>query len=152
MSSTPPTSEALRAQGNDLYKSDKIDQAIPLYLQAAELAPQDAAPLLNLSAAYYETGDYVSCLRASDQALDLLVDQAKRQKILLRKAKAHAFLQDFDHAASLLDEIEPSDEKFELERAVVDASQSRRAEQNAKAIHNRIIVDLPRCKQQMYVA
>ena len=151
MANQSPTSDALRAQGNELYKSGKIGEAIPLYSQASELAPEDAAPLSNLSAAYYETGDYVSCLSASDKALAILIDQAKRQKILLRKAKAHAFLQDYNNAASLLNKIDAGDEKLELARAVVSSAQSFQVKQARKEVHDRILVDLPRCKQQMYV-
>ena len=69
-----------------------------MYNQAVEVAPNDPAPLSNLSAVYFEQGDYASVVTASDRALELLDDDAKRQKLLLRKVKSHVYLRDYDLA------------------------------------------------------
>jgi len=43
------TSEEVRTQGNELYKSGQFVETVDCYKRAAELAPQQAAPLKNLS-------------------------------------------------------------------------------------------------------
>jgi hypothetical protein len=45
------SAEDVRKSGNELYKAGKLLEAVACYKHAAELAPSEAAPLSNLSAA-----------------------------------------------------------------------------------------------------
>ncbi|KUJ10969.1 uncharacterized protein LY89DRAFT_759958 [Mollisia scopiformis] len=49
--------DRLRLEGNELYKENKLLKAIQKYRESAKLVPNDAVPLGNLSAAYYEIMD-----------------------------------------------------------------------------------------------
>lgn len=65
------SSEELRKQGNELYKSGDLARALSLYQQAAAAAPFDAAPLRNISTVHYKLGHYVASVEASEAALKL---------------------------------------------------------------------------------
>lgn len=48
-----------------------IKSAIECYQKSSRLAPQDHLPWSNLSAAYFELGDYTNCVEACNRGLDL---------------------------------------------------------------------------------
>jgi Flp pilus assembly protein TadD len=47
-----------RNRGNDLYRKGLFSEAIKAYFEAKSLNPHDAAPLSNLSAVFFELGNY----------------------------------------------------------------------------------------------
>ncbi|KAI0357701.1 hypothetical protein OH77DRAFT_1475432 [Trametes cingulata] len=96
-----PTESAAAAlkykqQGNESFKAGRLDQAAALYTKAEQRDPTDPVYPSNLSAALFETGDYLGCASAVLRAWKLLRDQrdAKRDLILrlsARLAKALPF-------------------------------------------------------------
>ncbi|CAK3981044.1 hypothetical protein B0A55_09923 [Lecanosticta acicola] len=144
-------SEALRAQGNELYRQGKFTDALPLYEQADELAPDDPAPLSNVSVAHFELGDYKSAVTACDRALEHQKDEAKRQKILLRRATSQIHALELVHAGATIEQLADVKAKTDLMKCLASQSESRRRVQDTKAVHKMIIMDLPRFKPQMRV-
>ncbi|KAK4501165.1 hypothetical protein PRZ48_006971 [Zasmidium cellare] len=142
-------SASLRTQGNDLYKAGKFEEAIPLYQESAELAPSDPAPLSNLSAAYFELGNYEASVIASDQALALLEDQAKKQKVAARKLKSLVYSLNYQSATESLDAVQAGDEKEKINQAVQNAIKSQASVQDWVQLRIRLVNELPRCKPQI---
>ncbi|WVQ77163.1 hypothetical protein IAR50_006846 [Cryptococcus sp. DSM 104548] len=70
--------EGLKAQGNTSYKARKFEEAIEAYSKAWELYPKDVTFLTNLSAVYFEQGDYEksieTCEKAVEEGRDLRAD------------------------------------------------------------------------------
>lgn len=96
-----------RKRGNDFYNKAKFDLATNAYLQAFSLAPNDPAPLSNLSAVQLELGIYSGCILYGENALKLMHAQddssPKKQKLFQRLAKARLLLlQDVSSALSKL--------------------------------------------------
>jgi tetratricopeptide (TPR) repeat protein len=78
------------------------------YKRASELSPNKRAPWSNLSAAYFELGDYAQAISACDKALGLLAptdadSDAARQKLLTRKAKSCFFAGLYEDATAEVD-------------------------------------------------
>ncbi|KAF7879570.1 hypothetical protein EAF04_000765 [Stromatinia cepivora] len=74
MSSVPTSdgeqADVLRREGNDFYKSGKF---LPENIKkSAKLRPHNYISLSNLSAAYFEVGNYAQCIIEARKALDLL--------------------------------------------------------------------------------
>ncbi|TGO50050.1 hypothetical protein BCON_0193g00110 [Botryotinia convoluta] len=72
MSSLEDPSKRLREEGNELYNSRDFIKAIHKYMQAARASRDDPAPLRNLSAAYYESGQYEMCVLCAKKAIYLM--------------------------------------------------------------------------------
>ncbi|KAF7949019.1 hypothetical protein EAE96_008195 [Botrytis aclada] len=72
MSSPEDLAKSLREEGNALYNSRDFIKAIPKYMQAAQTSRDDPAPLRNLSAAYYESGQYQMCVLFAKKAILLM--------------------------------------------------------------------------------
>ena len=72
LANTVESAEDVRKSGNDLYKAGKLLEAVACYKHATELVPSEAAPLSNLSAAYFEPGQYKACRETCHAALRLL--------------------------------------------------------------------------------
>lgn len=102
------SAEDIRKIGNELYEAGKLLEAVAYYKQAAELAPSEAAPLSNLSAAYFELGQYTACRETCQAALKLLNNRndLSAQKLHLRDLKASLLLKDIDHARNSLASLE----------------------------------------------
>ncbi|BEI80048.1 hypothetical protein CcaverHIS002_0105770 [Cutaneotrichosporon cavernicola] len=62
--------DAIKLQGNAAYKARKFDEAIALYTKAWETYPKDVTYLLNLSAVYFEQGDYAKCIEAAEKVIE----------------------------------------------------------------------------------
>ncbi|QSZ30611.1 hypothetical protein DSL72_000168 [Monilinia vaccinii-corymbosi] len=61
----------LREEGNNLYSALDFEAAIKKYCAAARISQEDPVPLQNLSAAYYETGQYELCIAFAKKALHM---------------------------------------------------------------------------------
>ncbi|KAH9817399.1 putative tetratricopeptide-like protein, partial [Teratosphaeria destructans] len=122
-----PFAEDVCKQGNEAYKASFTQQA-------AKLAPKDASPLPNISAVYFELGDYDAYHEMCANALPLVGENdTAKQKLYLRT---------------------PSN-SFDIDQTRLDASlaiyeNSGRQISNPKAAHEKIIRELPRYKPQMY--
>ncbi|CAG8971364.1 hypothetical protein HYALB_00006913 [Hymenoscyphus albidus] len=68
---TQEESRKLREEGNALYKSGNVMQAVPKYRQAAKITPHDPAPLGNISAALVEIGKYENAIAFAERAIKL---------------------------------------------------------------------------------
>ncbi|KFA81574.1 hypothetical protein S40288_11307 [Stachybotrys chartarum IBT 40288] len=94
-------SAAARARGNEFYKIGKLAEAEKAYKEAASLAPEDPLPLSNLSAVFFERGQYGEAATLVQRAVALSPaegDEEKKQKMYARMAKCH--LHTFNHQAA----------------------------------------------------
>jgi len=107
------SAEDVRKRGNELYKAGKLPDAVACYKRAAELAPSDAVPLSNLSAAYFELGQYTACRDTCQTALKLLNNgnDVSAQKLHLRSLKASLLLKDVDHSRSSMAGLNLNEER-----------------------------------------
>jgi tetratricopeptide (TPR) repeat protein len=125
--------------------------ALLFYKRASELSPTETAPFSNLSAAYFELGDYAQAILACDTALALAPtdtdSDAAKQKILTRKAKSCFFAglyadvgAETDPTSSMSAEIET------LSKGVRSyLSAAKHVEAPLKARHE-VVLNLPRFK------
>lgn len=97
------------------------------YTEAAELAPEDPAPLSNLSALYFEKGQYEDAVGNLRNALALSKDAPPAgpqiQKLLTRLAKACVLLRDLDGAREAIDKLADDASRAEL-RDALEATES----------------------------
>lgn len=88
--------------------ADSIIPATGYYHQAVAEDPQDPSPHSNLSAVYYEIGNYRESVKEIHKALDL--SGADREgiyrKLATRLAKSHLQLKDVKSAEEVLDRVE----------------------------------------------
>jgi len=122
------------------------------YKRASELRPKEIPPWSNLSAAYFELGDYAQAISACDTALSLLdptdpESDAVKQKLSTRKAKSCFFAGLYGDASAEVDAA--SSTSVEAETLSQGVHSSLRAvkhvEDSMKARHE-IVLNLPRYK------
>jgi len=142
------SAEDIRKSGNELYKAGKLLEAVACYKHAAELAPSEALPLSNLSAAYFELGQYTACRDTCQAALKLLSNgnDPSTQKLHLRSLKANLLLKDIDHARDSLARLDPNEERHKLEKCLGLIEDNRHG---GLDVEMRIISDLPLTKPQL---
>ncbi|KXS97941.1 hypothetical protein AC578_3388 [Pseudocercospora eumusae] len=147
---TAETSESVRKQGNEKYKAKKFDAAVLLYQKAAELAPDQAAPLSNLSSALFELADYAACDEACNSALALLGEASEhelaRQKLYSRLARARFAMKKIDEAGQAVSLMAEGSERSDLEMVLKNQIANRAIAPDAKALHTRLILEHPRYK------
>ncbi|KAL7421555.1 Hsp90 cochaperone [Cryptotrichosporon argae] len=94
--------EALKAQGNAAYKARNFDEAIGLYEKAWELYPKDVTFLTNLSAVYFEQGEYQkaieTCEKAVEEGRELRADYKTIAKAYGRIGSSYSKLDDLTNA------------------------------------------------------
>ncbi|WVR07290.1 hypothetical protein IAU60_004331 [Kwoniella sp. DSM 27419] len=94
--------EELKAKGNATYKARKFDEAIELYSKAWEVYPKDVTFLTNLSAVYFEKGEYEKCIETCEKAVeegrDLRADYKVFAKAFGRIGSAYSKLGDLANA------------------------------------------------------
>ncbi|KAF1991587.1 hypothetical protein K402DRAFT_416873 [Aulographum hederae CBS 113979] len=142
----PASASVLREAGNVLYKSGKLLDAIEKYREASQLGPEDAAILSNLSAAYFELGNYQTCMEYTREALEASPerDDARRTRLNLRLAKSLFHLQDYEQLRSLLADCPGDGETSSLREAftAVERSDSIMTRENRLDF----LMNLPRYK------
>lgn len=166
-------SEQARQHGNELYKSGKpvegilcfVDpgqdsavilkgfSAIEHYRKAAQLGPSEYAPLANLAAASFEIGDYKTSVLNATSALDLLrgkgSNEASKQRLALRLAKAHMLLRDLDGAKQALALASASDELTRIQDSLAATTNALLDAKRARRHRRRVILDEPRYKPML---
>merc|ERR1719498_3020 len=84
--------EALKAKGNDFYKSKDFENALKFYQQAIDKNPEEMTYYSNKAAVHFEKRDYDACIEACDEGLALMkggnYDYVKAAKAMARKANA----------------------------------------------------------------
>ncbi|WVF71786.1 hypothetical protein IAT40_006594 [Kwoniella sp. CBS 6097] len=94
--------EELKAKGNASYKARKFDEAIELYNKAWQVYPKDVTFLTNLSAVYFEKGEYEKCVETCEKAVeegrDLRADYKVFAKAFGRIGSAYNKLNDLPNA------------------------------------------------------
>ena len=152
MTSAPePSSEDVRKQGNDLYKAGNFLAATECYRRAAELAPSEAAPLSDISAAYYELGDYGACYTTAASALELRSygTEPARQKLYLRQVRSSIYDRKLDQARKVVGQLSPGKDRTALEECIWAYKRSMNLMPDSKAAHTKIVLELPRYKPQV---
>ncbi|KAL8283469.1 hypothetical protein RQP46_005572 [Phenoliferia psychrophenolica] len=105
----PPSNKALgdslKAQGNEAYKKRDFEAAEKLYEQAWD-ANHDVVYLNNLSAVYFEKGDYEktikTCQRAIDEGREVRADFKVIAKAYARQGSAYLKLDDYENGTNAL--------------------------------------------------
>ncbi|KAK8115740.1 hypothetical protein PG984_012242 [Apiospora sp. TS-2023a] len=110
--------EEVRQRGNALYKKGKLTDAIKAYTEAWELHKSNYLPLSNLSAAYFETGQYRESVEFANNALQILAEtpdsEPPKQKLLVRMTKSLLYLRDLETVKPIMERIEGKDERASL--------------------------------------
>ncbi|KAK4197909.1 tetratricopeptide [Triangularia verruculosa] len=111
------SSTEARQHGNELYKKGDLSGAETSYQRAAKLAPNDPAPLSNLSSVKFEQGQYAAAVEYIHKAIELSKalpsDEAaekKHQALHLRLAKCYVHECRFAEAEQALKQV--SDDRF----------------------------------------
>jgi len=115
------------------------------------LAPEEFAPWSNLPAAYFELGQYAKTVETSDRALALVMDDAKKQKLYARKARAQAHVSEFQGAAATPNLSNEQQERAKIVASAGSYEMSNVACDDRAALHQKLIVDVPRTKMVMCV-
>lgn len=120
---------------------------------ASALAPSDPAPLSNLSAATFETGDYENCVHFGTEALTLLEaeaeDDSRKQKLFTRLAKAKLHQCMPDDAKSLLGRLAPGQETEALRDAVERMATGLAGSPSNREALRETLLQLPRYKPHL---
>jgi tetratricopeptide (TPR) repeat protein len=134
--------------GVSRFSEPVVLEAVACYKRAAELAPSDAVPLSNLSAAYFELGQYTVCRNTCQDALKLLNngDHLSAQKLHLRSLKASLLLKDVDYARESLTSLDPNEEVRKLEKCLSLVETNCHGGLDDEM---RVISDLPLTKPQL---
>lgn len=115
--------------------------AIRLYLQAVAEAPSEATPYSNLSAAYYEIGNYQQCAEAVQNAKELCSEESLLSKLGPRAVKSHLYAKDFEGARSALEALGDHPDKTVFETACQIGQAVARSADQARA---KLFQQLPR--------
>ncbi|KAH8700726.1 hypothetical protein BGW36DRAFT_405925 [Talaromyces proteolyticus] len=150
------TARELREHGNALYKSGKLNEAIKIYHDAAHNASEDDyLPWSNLSAAYFETGNYKQAAHCAVKALSLCHQHHQanatclEQKLAPRILRAYLHAHQHDMARAWLKQLSdshtlPADELQQYQSSLDQAQAAWRAMPDEKAHRGRLAADVPR--------
>jgi hypothetical protein len=122
--------------------------ALKWYHKAADLSPDDYRVPWNISAVYFEMGDYANTSAYTRKTLELVSDEAVRQKVLIREAKAHLHLRKLVEAQAVIAILLESDEKRHLQEAMKCMQIYDMATSSANA-NSSLVRSLPYYKPQM---
>ncbi|CAH0025108.1 unnamed protein product [Clonostachys rhizophaga] len=156
-SETPPLNTAAdeaRQRGNNLYKQGKLRRAETAYLEASRIAPDDARPLSNLAAVYYELAEYANCADTCRASLLLLGKdggEASADKTRIRLFKALLFSQKTDEANDVLSQITSGEARKTLESLPARASISPQSPSSLLSTRKKLLDRVPRYRTVLYV-
>ena len=93
---------AVKAEGNALYKKRDFEGALAKYQEAKSIAPEVVTYVLNEAAVYLEMKDFDRCLEACDEAMALAKSNMDGfetyAKVYVRKGNCYMKMKDFDAA------------------------------------------------------
>ena len=105
---------------------------------------------------HFELGDYNAATASGDAVLELLEERpdhvASRQKIALRKAKSCLYLERFDEASAAITAALDCKERTELQRCIRMHQDGASRILDPKALHEKLILELPRYKPSLCVS
>eukprot|EP00762_Andalucia_godoyi_P000349 ANDGO_03061.mRNA.1 Hsp70-Hsp90 organizing protein len=94
--------EALKEEGNALYKQKKFEEALKRYDDALEVMPENVAYMNNKAAVYMEQGDFDKCIKECEDAIEkgraVRADFTVIAKIFARIGNAYAKQGKYDEA------------------------------------------------------
>ncbi|CAJ2499920.1 Uu.00g027730.m01.CDS01 [Anthostomella pinea] len=143
-----PTEKSAEAgnRGNGCYRKGLFDQATKAYFEALRLAPNHHAPLGNLAAVQFELGNYTISALYSEKALRLLNDvediDPRKQKLILRLARAYALSSGLDNATTAVARLAPGAEKEAMESCVA----MQPPPQDVTNLRTKVLDEVPRTK------
>ncbi|KAH9584300.1 hypothetical protein LSM04_008310 [Trypanosoma melophagium] len=152
---TPEAQEAqqLKEEGNALYKQRKFDEALAKYNEAFAKDGTNTVYLLNITAVFFEKGEYDVCIQECEKALEHgrenRCDYTVLAKLMTREALCLQRLKRYDEAIALfkkalveyrnpdtlakLNACEKEKEKFEIE-AYIDPEVARQKKEEGNTL------------------
>jgi hypothetical protein len=118
------------------------------------LSPENALPQSNLSAAYYETGQYEKCVVAASAALKLLGNGRTplHEKLRGRLCFAHLHLQQSETAATVAEVIDKQATEYgTLSKCTEQTNSIYRAFRSTVELRRDILKELPSYKPALCV-
>jgi hypothetical protein len=105
--------------------------------------------LLNISAVHYELGNYTKVIEDVHQALSLIpvANNGAASKALIRASRAHVYLKQYSQANELVQRLDESTSKAEIERCVTLGQESDAAKTVGSGVRN-----LPHYKPAIAIA
>lgn len=168
-------SATIREEGNTFYKQNRILEglsewfaevphdvrssslmftslAIDAYKKALALDPDNPALFSNLSAAYFELGDYTQCVLFTEGALRIIGDDANAltEKLNHRLIKSYFHIGQLDSVREALQKAKLKTEDSQVYRATLDRTRAVcRASPDREWARSRVIDELPRYRPTM---
>ena len=121
-------------------------------MQASELDNKSPLPLSNLSAAYFEAGNYAGSIDAATRSLALCQDEDEslKKKLELRLVQAYIYAREAQSAIVLANNRRNEDDEFaQLEEAARAVLNNRWDDPGSKSLRQKLTHLLPMFKPQM---
>lgn len=121
-------------------------------MQASDLDTKSPLPLSNLSAAYFEAGNYTASIDAATRSLALCQDEdeALKKKLELRLIQAYIYAREAQSAIELAnDSSNEDDELAQLEVVARAVPNNRWDDSGSKSLRQKLTHLLPMFKPQM---
>ena len=121
-------------------------------MQASDLDNKSPLPLSNLSAAYFEAGNYTGSIDAASRSLAFCQDEdeALKKKLELRLIQAYIYAHKAEHAIELAFSRRNEDDEFaQLEAAARGVLNNRSVDLETKSLRQKLTHLLPMFKPQM---
>lgn len=128
----PEISNAVRAEGNALFKEGKFPESIKKYGEAIKRNPSDAAPYSNRAAAYIKLGELPMALKDCDRCLAI---DPVNLKAHIRKGNIHFFLKEYHKCLTIYEKglkIDPNSN--ELRKGLLKTQMKIQEQQNSGEI------------------
>ncbi|KAI3391944.1 hypothetical protein diail_6590 [Diaporthe ilicicola] len=142
---------AARERGNAFYKQGKLQDAIKCYEEAASLAPDDPAPISNLSAAKFEMGKYPEAAELAQRALSMTDGESpSKEKLRLRLARCHLHCLQTQQARAALETCGDSETKAVITESLTAIDSMQHTEKDRQRLRRDVLDRLPRQDEPEY--
>ena len=114
-------------------------------MRASDLDPQSPLPLSNLSAVYFECGNYEACIEAASRSLALAKDgdEALKKKLRLRLVQAHILTRSPRKAEELLSALPEEHNALDIHAVVEAALECQKEDRELRSLRLGITHRLP---------